>query len=193
MRAGYRSAWQHLRRAGEAVNPKRICRLWKQEGLSLRKRPKCATKVAPAAKAPLKATHPGHVWTYDFVADACLNGRKLKLLNSVDEFTRECLTIHVDSRLPASQAQSVLERLFRERGAPGHLRSDNGPEFIEKRLRSWLKDQGTQTLYIEKDCPWQNGYVASFNGRFRDEFSGPAGLFVAVGRAGADWSVAMGV
>ena len=170
MRAGSRSAWQHLRRAGEVVNHKRVHRLWKQEGLSLRKRPRRARKVAPAAKALLKATHPGHVWTYDFVADACLNGRKLTIRNVQAEFTRECLTRHVDGRLPASKVQSVLERLFGERGVPEHLRSDNGPEFIEKRVRSWLKEQGTQTLYIEKGCPWQNGYVASFNGRFRDEF-----------------------
>ena len=170
MRAGYRSAWQNLRRAGEKVNHKRIYRLWKQEGLSLRKRPKRTRKVVSEAKSPLKATHPGHVWTYDFVADACLNGRKLKILNVLDEFTRECLTIPVDTRLPASKVHNVLERLFREQGAPEHLRSDNGPEFIEKRLRGWLKTQGTKTLYIEKGCPWQNGYVESFNGRFRDEF-----------------------
>ena len=171
MRAGYRSAWQNLRRAGEIVNRKRIYRLWKQEGLSLRKRPKRRKQTKPETKAaPLVARHPGHVWTYDFVADACLNGRKLKILHVVDEFTRECLSIHVDSRLPASKVQSVLERLFGEQGAPEHLRSDNGPEFIEKRLRAWLKEQGTKTLYIDKGCPWQNGYVESFNGRLRDEF-----------------------
>jgi len=142
MRAGYRSAWQNLRRAGEIVNRKRIYRLWKQEGLSLRKRPKRRKQTKPETKAaPLVARHPGHVWTYDFVADACLNGRKLKILHVVDEFTRECLSIHVDSRLPASKVQSVLERLFGEQGAPEHLRSDNGPEFIEKRLRAWLKER----------------------------------------------------
>ena len=141
----------------EVVNHKRIYRLWKQEGLSLRKRPKRAREVVAAAKSPLKATHPGHVWTYDFVADACLNGRKLKILHVLDEFTRECLSIQVDSRLPASKVQSVLQRLFRQHGAPEHLRRDNGPEFIETRLRGWLKTQGTKTLYIEKGCPWQNG------------------------------------
>ena len=171
MRAGYRSAWQMLRRAGERVNHKRIYRLWKQEGLSLRKRHKRRQKSLPLGeKAPIRATHPGHVWTYDFVSDNCLNGRKLRILNVVDEFTRECLAIHVDSRIPASKVKSVLERLFRERGAPEYLRSDNGPEFVEKTLCKWLKEQGTKTAYIEKGKPWQNGYVESFNGRFREEF-----------------------
>lgn len=171
MRGGYRSAWQALRREGETVNYKRIYRLWRLEGLSLRKRGRRKKKtVVPQEKAPLRATHPGHVWTYDFVSDSCLNGRKLRILNVVDEFTRECLTIYVAARIPASKVKSVLERLFREHGAPEYLRSDNGPEFVEKTLRAWLKEQGTKTAYSEKGKPWQNGYVESFNGRFRDEF-----------------------
>ena len=171
MRGGYRSAWQALRREGEEVNHTRIYRLWRLEGLSLRKRGKRKKKtVVPQEKAPLRATHPNHVWTYDFVSDSCLNGRKLRILNVVDEFTRECLSIHVAARIPASKVKSVLERLFGEHGAPEYLRSDNGPEFVEKTRRAWLKEQGTKTAYIEKGKPWQNGYVESFNGRFREEF-----------------------
>lgn len=171
MRAGYRSAWQHLRRQGETVNHKRIYRLWRQAGLSLRHRAKRRKRTKPeGTSAPVQATHPGHVWTYDFVSDHCFNGRKLKILNVVDEFTRECLAIQVETRLPSVKVKAVLARLFREHGAPEHLRSDNGPEFVEKELRKWLKEQGTKTVYIDKGCPWQNGYVESFNGRFRDEF-----------------------
>lgn len=171
LRAGYRSAWQYVRRQGETVNHKRIYRLWRQAGLSLRHRCKRRKRVKPEGKsAPVQAMHPGHVWTYDFVSDNCFNGKKLKVLNIVDEFTRECLAIQVETRLPSCKVKATLERLFREHGAPEHLRSDNGPEFVEKALRQWLKEQGTKTVYIDKGCPWQNGYVESFNGRFRDEF-----------------------
>jgi putative transposase len=171
LRAGYRSAWQHLRRLGESVNHKRVYRLWKQAGLSLRHRTRRRKRTKPETGAdPLRATHPGQVWTYDFVTDHCFNGRKLKILNVVDEFTRECLAIQVETRLPSNKVKAVLERLFREHGAPEYLRSDNGPEFVEKALRKWLKEQGTKTVYIDKGCPWQNGYVESFNGRFRDEY-----------------------
>lgn len=171
MRAGYRSAWQYVRRLGESVNHKRIYRLWRQAGLSLRHRCKRRKRAKPeSVSAPIQATHPGQVWTYDFVSDNCFNGRKLKILNVVDEFTRECLAIQVETRLPSCKVKAVLERLFREHGSPEHLRSDNGPEFVEKTLRKWLKEQGTKTVYIDKGCPWQNGYVESFNGRFRDEF-----------------------
>jgi putative transposase len=170
VRAGYRSALEAVRREGETVNHKRVYRLWKQEGLALRRRSKRRKKSALATVPPIQASRPGQVWTYDFIADACLNGRKLKILSVVDEFTRECLVLPVESRLPASKVQSVLERLFREHGAPEYLRSDNGPEFVDNALRKWLKQQGTQTVYIEKGCPWQNGFVESFHARFRDEF-----------------------
>ncbi len=118
---------------------------------------------------PLQARYPGHVWTYDFVHDACMNGQKLKLLTVVDEFTREALAIEVSTTLASGHVKAVLSRLFRAHGAPQFLRSDTGPEFLAKLLRTWLAEQGIGTLYIEPGCPWQNGKGESFNGRFRDE------------------------
>jgi putative transposase len=169
VRAGYRSALEAVRREGETLNHKRVYRLWKQAGLSLRRRSKRRKKSALPTAPPIQANRPGQVWTDDFLADGCLNGRKLQILSVVDEFPRECLALPVESGLPASKVQAVLEGLFREHGAPEYLRSDNGPEFIDKALRKWLKQKGTQTLFIERGCPWQNGYVESFLARFRDE------------------------
>ncbi len=119
---------------------------------------------------PLKACYPGHVWTYDFVHDACMNGQKLKLLTVVDEFTREALAIEVGTRLSSGHVSVVLTRLFQQHGAQQFLRSDNGPEFLAKLLRHWLADNGINTIYIEPGCPWQNGKGESFNGRLRDEW-----------------------
>ncbi len=117
----------------------------------------------------MQARYAGHVWTYDFIHDACMNGRKLKLLTVVDEFTREALAIEVAATLPSREVKAVLSRLFQQHGAPQFLRSDNGPEILAKLLRVWLTEQGTRTLYIEPGCPWQNGKEESFTGRFRDE------------------------
>ena len=124
---------------------------------------------APAV--PPQATHPGHVWTYDFVHDACLNGTKLKLLPVVDEFTRECLAIEVATGLPTERVIRVLDRLFAVHGPPQFLRSDNGPEFVAQAIQGWLVLQQAATRYIEPGCPWQNGFGESFNGTLRDECS----------------------
>lgn len=165
-RYGYRRACAVVRRE-MVVNHKRVYRLWKQEGLALKRRGR--RRRSGTSTVPLQAWYPGHIWTYDFLHDACLNGRKLKLLTVVDEFTREALAIEVATVLPARQVKVVLERLFHEHGPPHFLRSDNGPEFLAKLIQTWLREQGTSTLYIEPGCPWQNGKGESFNGRFRDE------------------------
>lgn len=167
-RYGYRRVWALLRRRGRQVNRKRIHRLWKRANLQVRKvrrkrRPGRETSV------PLLAAHPGHVWTYDFVHDHCLNGTALKLLTVMDEFTREGVAIEVASSLPSTRVVTVLARLFALHGAPQFIRSDNGPEFIALALRGWLAQHKTETLYIDPGCPWQNGYGESFNGTLRDE------------------------
>jgi len=167
-RYGYRRAWATLRRAGERINHKRVYRVWRKEGLSLknrhrRKRPRSGQSV------PCEATHPNHVWAYDFIHDACSSGRKLKLLTVVDEFTRECLAIAVDTSIRAGGVIEVLQPLFDQRGRPQFLRSDNGPEFVAQKLKAWLTEAGTQTHYIEPGSPWQNGYGESFHSRLRDE------------------------
>lgn len=165
-RYGYRRACAVLRR-DVVVNHKRVYRLWKQAGLALKGRVR-RRRRRPSVM-PFQAQYPGHVWTYDFMHDACMNGRKLKLLTVVDEYTREALAIEVAATLPSRQVKAVLSRLFRQHGKPQFLRSDNGPEFLAKLLRTWLGEQAIGTLYIEPGCPWQNGKGESFNGRFRDE------------------------
>ena len=167
-RYGYRRATIMLRRQGLAVNHKRVRRLWVQAHLSLpaRRRKK---KRSRTGSVPVMATHPGHVWTYDFMEDRTTDGRKLRFLTVIDEFSRECLAIEVRRSFPARQVLIVLKRLFAEHGAPEFLRSDNGPEFIADAIRAWLAEQGAKTLYIDPGSPWQNPFGESFNGRFRDE------------------------
>ena len=167
-RYGYRRMWVELRRSGLVVNPKRVRRLWRLAGLSLSRRAG-KKRSKPTGSMPRHATRPNEVWTYDFIHDACFGGRKLKMLTVVDEFTRESLWIEVSTRLPSSRVIEVLDRLFEERGQPEHLRSDNGPEFIAKKVRGWLTEHGSETLYITPGHPWENAYEESFHGRFRDE------------------------
>jgi putative transposase len=167
-RYGYRRTWALLRRRGQHVSQKRVHRLWKRAKLQVRKIPR-KRRVARAAGTPVQATHPGHVWTYDFVHDVCLNGTALKVLTVMDEFTREGLAIDAATSMPAAKVLTVLDRLFHEHGAPQFIRSDNGPEFIALAVRGWLARHQTATLDIDLGCPWQNGYEERFNGTVRDE------------------------
>ena len=116
-----------------------------------------------------RATHRNHVWGYDFLTDRTEDGRQLKLLVVIDEFTRECLTTEVGRTFTARDVMLTLQYLFAVRGAPEHIRSDNGPEFIAKELQRWLDRASVRTLDIQKASPWENGYVESFNGKLRDE------------------------
>lgn len=169
-RYGYRRVWALLRREGRTVNRKRVRRLWREARLQVRRAHRRARRAGtPASVTPQQAQHPGHVWTYDFLKDATLGGRPLRLLTMLDEFTRECLAITVATTMPAARVIAVLEPIFRACGAPQYLRSDNGPEFIALDVRFWLRRQHTATLYIDPGCPWQNGYGESFNGTLRDE------------------------
>ena len=167
-RYGYRRVWALLRRRQVRVNKKRVHRLWKRAKLQVRK-VRRKRRAARQSGLPIEATHPGHVWTYDFVHDACLRGTPVKVLTVMDEFTREGLAIEVASSMPASKVLVVLSRLFRAHGAPQFLRSDNGPEFVALAVRNWLNEQQTATLYIDPGCPWQNAYEERFNGTVRDE------------------------
>ena len=167
-RFGYRRLWSLLRRQGRVVNVKRVRRLCVKHGLSLRRRARRKYKGS-GASVPCRAEHVNHVWTCDFVHDQCENGRKLKLLSVVDEFTRECHRIEVATRISSRGVIRVLGELFALHGVPRFIRSDNGPEFIGRELKHWLKEQGSATHYIEPGSPWQNGYGESFNGKLRDE------------------------
>jgi putative transposase len=170
-RFGYRRIGILLRRAGERVNVKRVYRLWKREGLGVRRSPKKQRRAEPPQQRTIEARQPNAVWTVDFLEDRTVSGQKLRILTVTDEFTRESLAIEVARSLPAVQVAASLEQVIRERGtAPAYLRSDNGPEFVAQGLRSCLQRAGVQTAYIEKGKPWQNGYAESFHSRFRDEF-----------------------
>lgn len=168
-RYGYRRLTALLRRQGLVVNRKRIHRLWKQEGLQVPWRRRRKRRGATATPVPQQAERPNQVWSYDFVEDRTARGGKIRCLTIVDEFTRECPAIRTERHLPASTVIETLEELFQTRGAPAYLRSDNGSEFIAGALKTWLTQRGCQTLYIEPGHPWENPYIESFNGKFREE------------------------
>ena len=176
-RYGYRRAAALLRQDGwktenGLVNDKRVHRLWKQAGLQVPEKQRKRRRVGSGrdGSVRLRASHPNHVWSYDFVFDQTEDGRTLKLMPVVDEYTRECLALVVSRSITSSDVTRVLGRLIAERGEPGHVRSDNGPEFVAKAVRTYLKEQGAKTRYIDPGAPWQNPYVESFNGKIRDEF-----------------------
>ncbi len=171
-RYGYRKIAELLRAgSGWVVNDKRVERIWRQEGLKVPARqPKRGRLwLADGSCVRLRAEHRDHVWSYDFVEHRTHDGRKYRMLNVVDEFTRECLSIRVARRLNSTLVIDVLSDLFILRGVPGHVRSDNGPEFIAKAVQDWIGAVGAKTAYITPGSPWENGYIESFNARLRDE------------------------
>jgi len=169
-RMGWRKAHTVVRREGWCVNHKKLRRLWKEEGLR-RPPPKKSKKRRPGGLdgTLLTATHRNHVWGLDFEFDETADLRMLKLLNIVDEHTREGLAMDVDRSITADKVVACLERLIAERGVPGFIRMDNGPEMIAWVLRDWCRLRGLGIIYIEPGSPWQNPWVESFNGRVRDE------------------------
>jgi putative transposase len=170
-RYGYRKIAGLLEQAGWLVNDKRVERIWRREGLKVpHKQPKRGRLwLADGSCIRLRPGHRNHVWSYDFVEDRTHDGRKYRMLNVIDEFTHECLAIRVARKLKAIDVIDVLSDLFILRGIPGHIRSDNGPEFVAKAVREWITAVGAKTAYIEPGSPWENGYVESFNARLRDE------------------------
>jgi putative transposase len=167
-RYGYRRIAVFMERQGHTMSPERAYRLWNKAGLQVpRKRPR--KRIAAARPRPQAPVGPNEVWAYDFVFDACANGQQLKCLTIVDEYTRECLAIDVAGSIRSGRVIEVLARLVSERGAPAHLRSDNGPEFVSKALLSWATKGSLGMALIDPGKPWQNGTAESFNGKFRDE------------------------
>ncbi|MBE7458276.1 MAG: IS3 family transposase [Planctomycetia bacterium] len=153
------------------MNRKRVWRLWRKEGFKVPRKVRKKRRLGGSAGGVVRhrATHPDHVWCYDFVSDQTCDGRTLKMLTIEDEYTRECLAIEVERSFTSREVIDTLRYLFEVRGVPGHVRSDNGPEFIARALRDWLQSAGSKTLYIEPGAPWENAYGESFNGRLRDE------------------------
>ena len=170
-RYGYRRITALLQQEGWRVNHKRVERIWREEGLKVpQKQPKRARLwLADGSCVRQRPLYPNHVWSYDFVMERTRDGRPLKLLTIVDEYTRECLAIAVRRRLTSREVQEVLGELFLRYGCPTHIRSDNGPEFIARALRAWYRILAVAPLFIEPGSPWENGYVESFNGKLRDE------------------------
>ena len=171
-RYGYRKIAELLRStAGWVVNDKRVERIWRREGLKVpAKQPKRGRLwLNDGSCVRLRAEHPNHVWSYDFVEDRTHDGRKYRMLNVIDEFTHESLAIRVERRLNSIDVIDVLSDLFILRGVPGHVRSDNGPEFIAKAVQDWIAAVGAMTAYIMPGSPWENGFIESFNARLRDE------------------------
>jgi transposase InsO family protein len=170
-RYGYRRITALLRDAGWVVNRKRVERVWRREGLKVPQRqPKRGRLwLADGSCVRLRPERPNHVWAYDFVEDRTREGRKFRMLCVVDEFTREALAIRVARKLTSTEVIDTLADLFIARGAPAHIRSDQGPEFVAEAVKGWIAGVGSQTAYIEKASPWENGYVESFNGKLRDE------------------------
>ena len=170
-RWGYRRAHHRLRQDGWGVNRKRVQRLWREEGLRVpqrkRKRRRLGESTVPAKR--LRAARPNQVWAFDFQFDQTADGRVLKVLNIVDEFTRECLVMLVDRRITSDRVVEILEVLAAGRGAPEYLRMDNGPEMTAHALRDWCLLARTGTVFIEPGSPWENPYVESFHSRVRDE------------------------
>ena len=169
-RYGYRTITRMLRAEGWKVSRKRIYRLWRQEGLQVPVKQRKRRRLGEAGNGVIRrrAERANHVWAYDFVMDQTEDGRRLKFLTVVDEWTRESLAIEVGRHFKSSDVIDVLAGLFAVYGVPEFIRSDNGPEFIAKAVRAWLEKSGVQALFIEPGSPWQNGYNESFNSRFRD-------------------------
>lgn len=170
-RYGYRRITAMLRSEGWTVNAKRVERIWRREGLKVpQKQPKKGRLwLNDGSCIRLRPEHPNHVWSYDFVEGRTHDGRRFRMLNIIDEFTRECLAIRIDRKLNSTDVIDALSDLFILRGVPGHVRSDNGPEFIAKAVREWIVAVGAKTAFIEPGSPWENGYCESFNGKLRDE------------------------
>ena len=167
-RYGYRTIRIFLERQGHTVGTDRMYRLWRQEQLQVpKKRPR--RRVATSRPRPLPPTAVNHVWAYDFVFDTCADGRTLKCLTVIDEFTRECLAIDVAGGIRSGRVIEVLAQLVSVHGAPRYLRSDHGPEFVARAILRWLQAAQIETAFIDPGKPWQNGADESFNGKFRDQ------------------------
>jgi transposase InsO family protein len=172
-RYGYRriTALLNNNEHGWRVNHKRVERIWRKEGLKVpKKQPKRGRLwLNDGSCIRLRPEYKDHVWSYDFMIDRTANGRAFKILNIIDEYTRECLAMLIARKIRNQDVIDLLFNLFIFRGIPEHIRSDNGPEFTAKAVRKWLARLGVKTLFIEPGSPWENGYIESFNGKLRDE------------------------
>jgi putative transposase len=170
-RYGYRRVTELLNRAGWDVGTDKVLRIWRREGLKVprKQRPRGRLWLNDGSCIRLRPERRNHVWSYDFVEAQTHDGRKVRLMTLIDEFTRECLAIRVARRINSLGVLETMADVMLVRGIPEHIRSDNGPEMTAKIVRGWLASVGAKTLYIEPGSPWENGYCESFNGKLRDE------------------------
>jgi putative transposase len=170
-RYGYRRITELLNRAGWDVGTDRVQRIWRCEGLKVpwKQKPRGRLWLNDGSCIRLRPERRNHVWSYDFVEAQTHDGRKVRLMTLIDEFTRECLAIRVARRINSLGVLETMADVMLVRGIPEHIRSDNGPEMTAKIVRQWLASVGAQTLYIAPGSPWENGYCESFNGKLRDE------------------------
>ena len=160
-----------LNREGWAVNHKRVERIWRQQGLKVAGRQKKRRRLwlNDGSCIRLRPEHRDHVWSYDILEDKTYNGRKFRILNIIDEYSRECLLSFASRRITSSEVVEFLAELFCSRGLPEYIRSDNGSEFTAKKVRKFIRNLGALPAFIEPGSPWENGYIESFNGKMRDE------------------------
>lgn len=168
-RYGYRRITALLRREDWIINPKRVQRVRRQEGFKVSKRQRKTRRLGTSTAVRQRATKPNHVWSWDFVEDQTERGSKLRMLTLIDEFTRQCLAIHVAWSIRAVDVITVVEAAMERHGKPEHIRSDNGPEFIAYAIHDWLKNSHIETIYIQPGSPWENGHIESFHDKLRDE------------------------
>ena len=168
-RYGYRRITALLRRSGLTINSKRVQRLRRMEGAQVRQRQKRMRRLGPQEANRLRAIRPRQVWSWDFVEDQTENGSRFRILTLLDEFTRQSLAVHAAWSIRAIDAIMVIEAAIERYGAPQHLRSDNGPEFIAYAIQDWLKERAIKTLYIKPGKPWENGHIESYHDKLRDE------------------------
>jgi len=171
-RYGYRRITALLRRAGWRLGKDRVERIWRREGLKVPKKqkPRGRLWLNDGSCVRLRPERVRHVWSYDFLSARTHDGRTVRMLNLIDEHSRECLMIRCERSWSSARVIAALADVMVMRGVPEHLRSDNGPEFVARDLRQWLAATGAKTLYIEPGSPWENGYCESFNSKLRDEF-----------------------
>lgn len=170
-RYGYRQVTGLLNMEGWEVGKDRVFSIWQSEGLKVPQKQHRRGRLwlTDGTYIRQRPEYKNHVWSYDFVSDQTYDGRKIKILNIIDEYSRECLLSLVARRIRSQDVIFALADLFLKHGFPKHIRSDNGPEFIANKLRTWLQKLEVQPLFIEPGSPWENGYVESFNGKMRFE------------------------
>ena len=168
-RYGYRRITALLRREGFEVNPKRVARIRREEGIKVSKKQRRMKRVGTSTAQRTRAERPRQVWSWDFVEDQTENGSRFRILTILDEYTRQCVAMHAAWSIRAVDVITVLEAAIARYGAPEHLRSDNGPEFIAYAIQDWLGKASIKTIYITPGSPWENGYIESFHDKLRDE------------------------